>query len=106
MMLCEKEEELGRILYIQSLAPFRTDMDLPRGVPLNPGQEVGVDVRCNQDTLDIRPLPGIVLKHFTAHDVISRRNVIGAYPRSTAANAVHFLNALEQRLKLIDMVYT
>jgi transposase len=24
------------------------------------------------DTLDIRPLPGVVLKHFTAHDVISR----------------------------------
>ena len=50
------------------------------------------------DTLDIRPLPGVALKHFTAHDVISRWNVIGVYPRSTAANAVHFLNALEQRM--------
>jgi len=50
------------------------------------------------DTLDIRPLPGVVLKHFTAHDVISRWNVIGVYPRSTAANAVHFLNALERRM--------
>ena len=50
------------------------------------------------DTLDIRPLPGVVLKHFTAHDVISRWNVIGVYPRSTAANAVHFLDALEQRM--------
>jgi putative transposase len=50
------------------------------------------------DTLDIRPLPGIVLKHFTAHDVVSRWNVIGVYSRSTAANAVHFLNALERRM--------
>jgi len=50
------------------------------------------------DTLDIRPLPGVVLKHFTAHDVVSRWNVIGVYPRSTAANTVHFLNALEKRM--------
>jgi len=26
------------------------------------------------DTLDIRPLPGVLLKHFTTHDVISRWN--------------------------------
>ena len=49
------------------------------------------------DTLDIRPLPGVVLKHFTAHDVVSKWNVMGVYPRATAANAVRFLNALEQR---------
>ena len=28
------------------------------------------------DTLDVRPLPGIILKHFTAHDVISRWDVL------------------------------
>jgi transposase InsO family protein len=50
------------------------------------------------DTLDIRPLPGVVLKHFTAHDVVSRWDVIGVYQRSTAANAVHFLNVLEERM--------
>jgi putative transposase len=50
------------------------------------------------DTLDIRPLPGVVLKHFTAHDVISRWNVIGVYQRSTARNAAHFLDVLEQRM--------
>jgi putative transposase len=50
------------------------------------------------DTLDIRPLPGVVLKHFTAHDVVSRWNVIGVYLRSTAANAVRFLDTLEQRM--------
>ena len=24
------------------------------------------------DTLDLRPLPGVVFKHFTAHDVVSK----------------------------------
>jgi len=31
------------------------------------------------DTLDIRPLPGVLLKDFTAHDVISRWNVVSLY---------------------------
>jgi len=50
------------------------------------------------DTLDIRPLPGMVLKHFTAHDVISKWDVIGAYSKATSVNASHFLNTLEQRM--------
>jgi putative transposase len=50
------------------------------------------------DTLDIRPLPGVILKHFTAHDVISRWNVIGVYSRSTAANAALFLDKLQERM--------
>ena len=28
------------------------------------------------DTLDVRPVPGIVLKHFTARDVVSRWDVV------------------------------
>jgi hypothetical protein len=31
------------------------------------------------DTFDIRPLPGVSLKHFTAHDVISRWNTVSVY---------------------------
>jgi putative transposase len=50
------------------------------------------------DTLDIRPLPGVVLKHFTAQDVISRWNVIGVYNRATARNATLFLDKLEARM--------
>jgi transposase InsO family protein len=50
------------------------------------------------DTLDIRPLPGVVFKHFTAHDVVSRWNVIGVYARSTATNAAHFLDAMQERM--------
>lgn len=50
------------------------------------------------DTLDIRPLPGVMLKHFTAHDVISRWNVIDVYSRATSSTAAHFLDKLEQRM--------
>ena len=50
------------------------------------------------DTLDIRPLPGVLLKHFTAHDVISRWNVVSLYHRATAATATHFLDILESRM--------
>ncbi len=50
------------------------------------------------DTLDIRPLPGVALKHFTAHDVISRWNVIGIYNHATATNATRFLDELEARM--------
>ena len=28
------------------------------------------------DTLDVRPLPGVALKHFTARDVVSRWDVV------------------------------
>jgi putative transposase len=50
------------------------------------------------DTLDIRPLPGVVVKHFTAHDVISRWNVLSVYGHATATTGAHFLDALESRM--------
>jgi len=50
------------------------------------------------DTLDIRPLPGVVLKHFTARDVTSRWDVIGVYHRATSSTAAHFLDDLDQRM--------
>jgi transposase InsO family protein len=49
------------------------------------------------DTLDIRPLPGVVLKHFTARDVISRWDTIEIYSRATANTAANFLDRLQQR---------
>jgi len=48
------------------------------------------------DTLDVRPLPGIVLKHFTARDIVSRWDVIEVYSRATASTAAHFLDKLER----------
>jgi putative transposase len=49
------------------------------------------------DTLDIRPLPGVELKHFTARDVISRWDTIEIYSRATANTAANFLDRLQQR---------
>ena len=39
------------------------------------------------DTLDVRPVPGIVLKHFTARDVVSRWDVVEAHTGTTATTA-------------------
>lgn len=50
------------------------------------------------DTLDLRPLPGVALKHFTARDVISRWDVVEAHTRATATTAAGFLEALEERM--------
>ena len=50
------------------------------------------------DTLELRPLPGVVLKQFTARDVISRWDVIEAHGRATSARAAQFLDTLLQRM--------
>jgi len=49
------------------------------------------------DTLDVRPLPGVILKHFSSYDVVSRWNVLGIYSQATATTAKHFLDAMEGR---------
>lgn len=50
------------------------------------------------DTLDVRPLPGVEFKHFTARDVVSRWDVLEAYRRATATTATTFLDSLLQRM--------
>lgn len=40
----------------------------------------------------------MLLKHFTAHDVISRWNVLSVYSRATATTAAHFLDVLIERM--------
>ena len=59
---------------------------------LQPGDIVQID------TLDVRPLPDMVLKHFTARDVISRWDVLEVHTRATSALAAGFLSSLCQRL--------
>ncbi len=49
------------------------------------------------DTLDLRPLPGVVLKHFTARDVVSRWDVVEVYSVATARTASDFLTAIKER---------
>lgn len=50
------------------------------------------------DTLDVRPLPGVVFKHFTARDVISRWDVLEVHTKATAYSAVGFLDTLVSRM--------
>jgi putative transposase len=50
------------------------------------------------DTLDVRPVPGVVFKQFTARDVISRWDVIQAHGRATAFAASQFLETLLHRM--------
>ena len=50
------------------------------------------------DTLDVRPLPGLVIKQFTARDGVSRWDVIQAHTRATAQTASQFLDTLPHRM--------
>jgi len=64
----------------------------PKGYDVSkPGDLVQVD------TLDLRPLPGVVLKHFTARDCVSRWDVLEIASRATAVTASRFLDSLQKR---------
>ena len=64
----------------------------PRGYrPTAPGDLVQVD------TMDLRPLPGVVLKQFTSRDMVSRWDVLSVGTRATATAAARFLDDLQTR---------
>ncbi len=68
----------------------------PKGYQVQaPGDLVQVD------TLDVRPLPGVVFKHFTARDVVSRWDVLEVHTRATASTATGFLDALQSRMPFL-----
>jgi putative transposase len=50
------------------------------------------------DTMDVRPLPGVVFKHFTARDMVSRWDVVQAHPRATGRAAAQFVDSLLARM--------
>lgn len=50
------------------------------------------------DTLDVRPLPGVVVKHFTARDVISKWDVLEAHTRASSHTAADFMDTLLTRM--------
>ena len=65
----------------------------PAGWPTErPGDLVQVD------TLDIRPVPGVALKQFTARDVVSRWDVLELRSTASARSAVAILDALAARM--------
>ncbi len=61
-------------------------------VATQPGQLVEVD------TMELRPLPGVVRHQFTAVDVVSRYSVVGVRACATAGTATDFLTELLARL--------
>ena len=63
----------------------------PRYRAAAPGDLVQVD------TADIRPLPGVVYKHFTARDVVCRWDVLEVFHRATAQAAAQFLERVVER---------
>ncbi len=50
------------------------------------------------DTMDVRPLAGVVFKHFTARDMVSRWDVVQAHPRATSRAAAQFVDTLLARM--------
>jgi transposase InsO family protein len=50
------------------------------------------------DSMDVRPLPNVVFKHFTARDTVSRWDVVQAHPEATAKAAARFMDSLLARM--------
>ena len=50
------------------------------------------------DTLDVRPAAGVVLKQFTARDVVSKWDVIEVHRRATSISAKLFIETLQRRM--------
>ena len=50
------------------------------------------------DTLDVRPLPGVIVKYFTARDIISRWDVLEAHTRATSNTTSGFIEAMIERM--------
>lgn len=61
-------------------------------VPRRPGDLVEID------TLDLRPVPGVTLKQFTARDLVSRWDVLEVRERATAGTAADFLTTVQHRM--------
>jgi putative transposase len=61
-------------------------------VPRRPGDLVEID------TLDLRPVPGVTLKQFTARDLVSRWDVLEVRDRATAGTAADFLTTVQHRM--------
>lgn len=87
------EPLVGRISARKRPRPRPYAMRKPKDYrPRQPGDLVQLD------TLDVRPLPGVVLKHFTARDVVARWDVVEVHTRATATTAAGFLGRLLDRM--------
>jgi hypothetical protein len=88
-----KEPPRNRIKDSRNLKPCPYGLRKPRDYQVRePGDLIQVY------TLDIRPLPGVSLKHFTAQDVVSHWNVIRVRSRATAITTTDFLDEIVGRM--------
>ena len=87
-------EPLRRARPVRKRGPKRPYAERkPRGYKAEePGDIVEVD------TLDVRPLPGVILKQFTARDIVSRWDTLEVHSRATANLAAGFLDRLLARM--------
>ena len=51
-------------------------------------------------TLDLRPLPGVNLKHLTARDMVSRWDVLQVRGRATAGTAAALVDSIGERMPI------
>jgi transposase InsO family protein len=61
-------------------------------LPTRPGELVEID------TMDIKPLPNVQLKHFSARDVVSKWDVVEVHRRATSTAARLFLETVTKRM--------
>lgn len=89
--LVEPHRQAVRLRHRQSKRPYAVRK--PRGYKVaEPGDLVQVD------TVEVRPLAGVVIKQYTARDVVSRWDVLEAHSRATAGTAKAFLGHLVERM--------
>jgi putative transposase len=50
------------------------------------------------DTMDVRPLPDVIIKHFSARDIISKWDVVEVSSRATASSASRFIQSIITRM--------
>lgn len=87
-----REPVTNRISVRKRVSPRPYAVRKPREYqPSTPGDLVELD------TMDVRPLPGVILKHFSSYDVVSKWNVLGIYTRATATTAKGFLDDMVRR---------
>ena len=91
----------------RACAAAREAAPRPGGTSLGPAQNPRI-VRwkspatwCSLDTMDLRPSPGVILKQFTARDMVSRWDVIEVHRRATSSAATLFLDTLQRRLPFL-----
>lgn len=86
-------EPVHRVSARRRLTPRPYTVGKPKDyVVQEPGDLVQID------TMDVRPVPGMVLKHFTAHDVVSCQDVVKLASRATAGTATRALEAVLARM--------